>query len=365
MAHDTSNKRLGLVAPKDLETLIRDLEAITPWRGLLKSAVGFGLFLTLALVAILSPSPLVSFIAACLAGLLSTTLLVMTHDALHRTLTGWAWYDELYPMAVSYPLLWPHQTYREIHKIHHKMNGNDENDPERVQWTEEEYARANRVVKWYVRNQWVIDIFVMGGMGYILATLARAIPFSRHVSSIRRALLIDAVGIIGTNAIIYSMCIAYGYGLKYFLLYLLVERMVGGLQQLRAHTEHYGLFGRGAHYFETQIFNCRNINTSRIVSYFFNGLNFHSVHHAFVKVPFYNLAEAHRRLVAVYGDKLPFLEEDSYLGVALRSIKKPILIGETDPGSPVGQARMKPINRPAAEARQNQVSEGDKWKRAI
>jgi hypothetical protein len=62
---------------------------------------------------------------------------------------------------------------------------------------------------------------------------------------------------------------------------------------------------------------------------------------------------------------LPFLEEDSYLGVALRSIKKPILIGETDPGSPVGQARMKPINRPAAEARQNQVSEGDKWKRAI
>jgi fatty acid desaturase len=77
------------------------------------------------------------------------------------------------------------------------------------------------------------------------------------------------------------------------------------------------------------------------VSFFFNGLNFHSVHHAFVKIPFYNLGEAHRRIVAAYGDKCPVLEDDSYLEVAIRSIRRPLLIGETDPGSPVGQSRMK------------------------
>jgi fatty acid desaturase len=185
----------------------------------------------------------------------------------------------------------------------------------------------------------------MGGIGYIIGTLNRAAPFARHIKSVRRALIIDAVGIVGVNVVIYSVCIAQGLGLKYFLLYLLVERMVGGLQQLRAHTEHYGRFGKAAHYFETQIFNCRNIRTNQLVSFFFNGLNFHSVHHAFVKVPFYNLGEAHRRLVAVYGDKYPILEEDSYFNVALRSIKRPTLIGETDTGSPVGQSRMKGIKK--------------------
>lgn len=347
MAHDTLNKRLGLVAPKDLESLIRDLEAIRPWRGLLKSGIGYGIFMLLALGAIYSPSPLLSLGLAFVAGLVVTTLMVMTHDAIHRTLTGWAWYDELYPVAVSYPLLWPHQTYRELHKIHHKMNGSDENDPERVQWTEEEYAKAHKFIKSYVRNQWIVDIFVMGGIGYIIGTLNRAAPFARHIKSVRRALIIDAVGIVGVNALIYSVCIAQGLGLKYFLLYILVERMVGGLQQLRAHTEHYGRFGKAAHYFETQIFNCRNIRTNQLVSFFFNGLNFHSVHHAFVKVPFYNLGEAHRRLVAVYGDKYPILEEDSYFNVALRAIKRPILIGETDTGSPVGQSRMKGIKKVA------------------
>jgi fatty acid desaturase len=341
MAHDTSNKRLGLVSPKDLESLIRDLEQIKPWRGLIKSSVGYAVFMTLAIAAVYSPSPAVSIGLAFFAGLVVTTLMVMTHDAIHRTLTGWAWYDELYPVAVSYPLLWPHETYREIHKIHHKMNGSDENDPERVQWTEEEYAKAGKFVQWYVRNQWVVDMFVLGGIGFIFATLARALPFARHVKSMRRALIIDAIGIVGINLFIYGICISQGLGLKYFLLYLLVERMVGALQQLRAHSEHYGRFGKAAHYFETQIFNCRNIRTNNLVSFFFNGLNFHSVHHAFVKIPFYNLGEAHRRIVAAYGDKCPVLEDDSYLEVAIRSIRRPLLIGETDPGSPVGQSRMK------------------------
>ena len=117
MAHDTLNKRLGLVAPKDLESLIRDLEAIRPWRGLFKSGIGYGIFMMLALGAIYSPSPSLSLGLAFVAGLIVTTLMVMTHDAIHRTLTGWAWYDELYPMAVSYPLWWPHQTYREMHRL--------------------------------------------------------------------------------------------------------------------------------------------------------------------------------------------------------------------------------------------------------
>lgn len=332
-----------VISPKDLEALVKDLEEVHPWRGLVKSSLGFLLFIGLAISAVLVQSAPISIGLAIIAGLVVTTLMVMTHDAIHHTLTGWAWYDELYPLAVSYPLLWPHRTYREIHKIHHKMNGSDPNDPERVQWTVEEYDKANSFMKFYVRHQWPIDIFILGGIGYIGVTLSKALPFARHIKSVRRALIFDAIGILAVNGLIYGVCIANGLGWKYLFLYFLVERLVGALQQLRAHTEHYGRFGKAGHYFETQIFNCRNIRTNPLVSFFFNGLNFHSVHHAFVKIPFYNLKIAHDRISTKYGERCPILEEDSYLGVAIEAIKKPVLIGDRDPGSQVGQARMEPI----------------------
>lgn len=336
----TTDRIPAIVAPKDLEALVKDLEEVSPWRGFIKSSLGYAAFISLAIGAIWAPDPRVSIALAVIAGLIVTTLMVMTHDAIHRTLTGWKWYDELYPLAVSYPLLWPHRTYSEIHKIHHKMNGSDENDPERVQWTVDEYNRANGIVKFYIRHQWPIDIFILGGLGYIGATLSKALPFARNIKSVRRALIQDTVGILGVNFAIYAACIAVGLGWKYFFLYILVERLVGALQQLRAHTEHYGLFGKAGNYFETQIFNCRNIKTNPFVSFFFNGLNYHSVHHAFVKIPFYNLKEAHQRIVAKYGDKCPVLEDESYISVAVRAIRQPTLIGPGDPDHPTGQMKM-------------------------
>lgn len=111
-----------------------------------------------------------------------------------------------------------------------------------------------------------------------------------------------------------------------------MERCTGAVMQWRSHIEHYGLWGKGRHYFETQVYTCRNIVTNGFTSWFFNRLNFHSVHHAFPRVPFYLLETAHRRFLELYGSAtIEHLVEDSgYLATSLRLATNPCVIGAAD-----------------------------------
>ncbi|MEY3902213.1 MAG: hypothetical protein RL189_1519, partial [Pseudomonadota bacterium] len=193
-------------------------------------------------------------------------------------------------------VLWPHGIYSELHKLHHKMNGMDSRDPERVTYTESEYQNANVFVRFYIRNQLPLAIFVGGGIGMIIGHLSRAAGFMKQSRGLRRQTAYDLLGILLLNGILYTLAAAHGQLGKALLLYFIVERIGGGLLQLRAHVEHYGLSGKRSNYFATQLHTCRNIETTRTMSWLMNGLNFHSIHHAFPKVPFYNLEEATRRM---------------------------------------------------------------------
>jgi fatty acid desaturase len=61
--------------------------------------------------------------------------------------------------------------------------------------------------------------------------------------------------------------------------------------------------------------------------FFFNGLNYHSVHHAFPSIPFYHLREAHTRIRDYCTQKnVPLKEEPGYARVALSIIRKPTFV---------------------------------------
>jgi fatty acid desaturase len=115
-----------------------------------------------------------------------------------------------------------------------------------------------------------------------------------------------------------------GFGWKYLALWVILERVGGGLLQFRAHILHFGLWGKEANFFETQIFNSRNIRTNTFTSWYFVHLNFHSVHHAFPTVPFYNLREAHSRLRRLYSaseGRRELIEDTGYFQTALRLVR--------------------------------------------
>src|SRR6185312_4468066 len=120
--------------------------------------------------------------------------LITTHDAIHHTLTGWRWFDEIVPRLISWPIFWMHGMYAEVHKLHHKMNGDDLADPERIQWTVGEYERAGPLGRFYVRHQWFIDVFVGGGFLLIYETARECLKHYRKSKSIRRQVWLDLVG---------------------------------------------------------------------------------------------------------------------------------------------------------------------------
>ena len=322
-----------MVTAKQLQRAVADLQSTRPGPGLLKVSICSVLFVAGAYVA-MTASSLASFvIAAAFCGLVASVMIITTHDAIHHTLTGLIWFDELFPRLMSWPILWVHSIYSEVHKVHHKMNGDDIADPERVQWTREEYAQASQIGRFYVRHQWLFDIFVFAGFGLIFDTCKKGLRYARVSKSMRRAVLTDITGLLVVNGLIYSVAIAHGNGLRCLAFWLVMERCTGAIMQWRAHVEHYGLWGKGRHYFETQSYTCRNIQTNSFASWFFNRLNFHSVHHAFPKVPFYLLETAHQRFVDLYAKAggEPLVEEQGYVMTAFKLARQPTVIGAPDP----------------------------------
>ena len=298
--------------------LFTDLHRISPWRGLLRFLLGLAPVAALT-YATFSATSTTAFVALGIAtGFAYASLLILTHDALHHTLTGWTWFDELVPRLISAPALWPHGLYSELHKIHHKMNGVDLRDPERVQWTQGEYDQASPWGKWCARHQWFLSLFVWGGLGMIaVSRQSRLDAYGRNTPRLKTALVTDTLGTIAVNGAIYAFAYSQGSALRYFALFWMLERTVGFVHQLRAHVEHYGLWTRAENGVATQVFNSRNLSASPLVSVYFNRLNYHSAHHAFPRIPFYLLPETTRRLEALYGTERPLPRSLSYFSYGL------------------------------------------------
>jgi fatty acid desaturase len=314
---------------RELAKAVAKYESISPWPGLLRTTATMSLFLALTYVTF-NVEHLGAYLGcALLSSLVFFTLMATTHDGMHRTLTGITWFDELFPRLISYPVFHPHGTYGELHKIHHSMNGANEDDPERLQWTEEEYNKAGKLGRWYARNLVWVNIILGGGIGLIFRFYRHGFKYSKN-PKIRLMLWTDVLGIVAVNTLIYSVVYANDFVLEYFLFYLVIEKVVGGILSLRAHVEHYGLWGKRGNFYETQVHTCRNIETSRLVSWYFNGLNFHSIHHAFPRIPFYNLREAHKSAEEVlqkHGLELP--TERLYSRSLFKIIANPQLISSS------------------------------------
>lgn len=336
------DKKEAWVAARDLQSAVRDLQTTEPGPGLRKTLVLGILTLGFIALAMTSIQNSAFWLYAGLAGFVFGAWIITSHDAIHHTLTGWVWFDEVIPRLFSFPMLWTHGTYAEIHKLHHKMNGDDVTDPERVQWTREEYEDATPLQRFYVRHQWWIDIFVFAGIGLIVKTVYQGCKFFSKSKGLRRQMGLDLAGIAAAQGLIYTLAIKNGVGLDWLFCWLIMERFSGGIMQWRSHIEHYGLWGKGRHYFETQAYNCRNITTSPLVSWYFNHLNFHSVHHAFPRVPFYKLETAHRRFHELYGRQgvEPLVQVDGYLKTTWRLMRQPRVIGPVDPTSGHGARQM-------------------------
>jgi fatty acid desaturase len=336
------NKQLSNDVIRDLRSTVADLETVNPWIGLWRFCSLGLLVLGFVILAWTSHRPILFFGYTAIAGVFYAFWFICSHDAVHRTLTGWTWFDDVLPRLVGYPMLWVPSAYAYLHRLHHGWNGINLQDPERVQWTVAEYEQASPLTQWYVRHQWVIDLLIFGGFGMIAKTILKAVRLGHEIPVLHRLLLLDAVGIFVAQTICVLIAASYHRLWDYVLFWLVLERIIGIIVQARDHLEHYGLWGKASRYQFTQLYACRNLKTNALVTWLMGGLSYHSVHHAFPQIPFNRLSEAFDRVQAVLEHHgLPTMTVGAgYVSETLELSFEPSLIGDAGDGEITGRFQM-------------------------
>jgi fatty acid desaturase len=277
--------------PLALRPLIRDLHAVVvdlharpippAWGRLLVllallAAGGFGFWQ-------LQAWPL-RLAAALLLALAETLLLIATHEACHGILLGRQRLELALAALISWPMAWPLFTYRLLHLLHHRWNGRDKRDPERI--------HHQQPGCWW----WLV---LAGGAGLILRTLQEALRLQGQHPALRRALVLDGLGIVLVQALIVVLVIKYGNVMVYALSWLFVERVAGGLLQLRGAIEHWQLWQPQPHPLLSQLYGSRTVAVPNWLNGWLGGLPHHSAHHAFPGLATARLPQATARLQAV------------------------------------------------------------------
>ncbi|UKO99882.1 fatty acid desaturase family protein [Nostoc sp. UHCC 0870] len=326
----------------DLQQVTADLHQVNPGVGLLRFSLVGLVFISCVALAWLMQNNILFVSATIIAGISYCFWLVCTHDMSHCTLTGWIWFDTVIPRLISWPMLWPYSLYAELHGLHHGWNGSDFRDPERVQWTWQEYQQAHPILQWYVRHQWGCDIFLLGGLGLIIKTFMMAVRLQNLSSRMRRQLLLDVSGMLMIQVVLLTIVILHGELLRYILFWVMMERVIGIIMQTRDHLEHYALWGKFTNHQLTQLYTSRNLRTIPLLGWFMGGLNYHAVHHAFPGIPFNQLPAAFERVQGVLVKHgLPPMQLDSgYIKSSYELSHHPSLIGEATTSEICGDRMM-------------------------
>jgi fatty acid desaturase len=312
----------------ELQAAIADLRQVNPRVGLFRFMTIGGIVLSLMAVAWSRDNLLVFAVITAIAGIFYAFWIICSHDSVHQTLTGWQWFETISPRLTTWPMFWPYGTYALLHRLHHGWNGIDLRDPERVQWTQVEYQQANPLLRWYVRHQGLLDMFVLGGIGLILKTLIHGWKLRTVLPQLRTQIWLDLTGILAIQGGLLVFFGQRGQIDRYLLFWLILERSIGAVAQMRDRLEHYGLWGQNNGYQLTQLYACRNLDTNPAVGWLMGGLDYHAVHHAFPDIPFNQLPVAFDRLQAVLQrhDLPPMLQGQGYLQETIELNRHPATI---------------------------------------
>ena len=328
---DLSNEKVRVLATPAVHAAVTGLFKVDPWRGVWRTVFNIVVANTMLFLTLATESWVIFVPLAIVTGFFYSSIMITTHDAMHHTLSGWYWFDELVPRFYSYFIFWPHGLYGELHRLHHKFNGRDFEDPENPTVTARAYSQSNRVGKFCLRHKVALSLFVYGGIGLIVQHVVEGFRRWNTHKPVRLLIFTDILGILTATAITIAVLNYTGITWKYVFYLLLVERVLGFAMQLRLHIEHYGLWGDHSAIIETRLYNCRNIMTNAVGEWFYNGLNYHSVHHAFPAIPYYHLRQAHENIsVLCENGGHPLPTEIGYFHTIFKLAKRPVYIHPTN-----------------------------------
>jgi fatty acid desaturase len=181
-----------------------------------------------------------------MAGVAYALLLIATHEMVHGTLLGWRRIETMIACLLSWPMAWPYLTYARLHRLHHRWNGRDPRDPERTDVLLVERLQASPLRRWQQSHQQPWRILVLGGVGLIADTMIKGLQLQRVDPRLGLARLGDGIGVVVVHTAMLSVAVVKGEIWHYLLFWLVLERVIGGIVQLRGLVEHHGLWQQHA-----------------------------------------------------------------------------------------------------------------------
>ncbi|MFM7676337.1 MAG: fatty acid desaturase family protein [Synechococcus sp.] len=289
---DREQRRADRLMTEGIEALVRPLFQVNQALGWFRLAVL--LIPSLACLWLYWQEPNLGLaLLWLLAGtLVYSLLMISTHDISHATLLHMGSLEQAVGCALSWPVGWPYLTYRNLHMLHHRMNGMDLRDPERREPTEEEAAKAGPLRRLHFRHPFWVSVLVMGGIQLIVSMFWFGLKLRDTHSRLTAGLRNDTIGIVLVQVALFTWAITQGQLLRLVIVLLVVERVVGAVMQARGMIEHHGLWKRWTTYELTQLYTSRNIAAGPVVNFLMGGLPHHSLHHAYPSIPYHALPQA-------------------------------------------------------------------------
>ena len=271
---------------------IRDLHRLKPWHSV-RILVFLGIWLAAATIALHVPLLPVRLACYFVIGATIQGLAILMHEGVHRILFRNRFWNRWVAFACGVPALLSVTAYRVGHLPHHRHE-RGAGDPDEL----ENLSRGPRVLAVLFCLTFLFgDVFGFYRVGPLNAWRGR--PEERRDIAVEYAIIVAACA--AAFAMVPTAVLVHGW-----LFPALVARQLTNVRTLAEHI----LTGHDNRFTAT-----RTVTSSRWVSFFMCNLNYHTAHHLFPGVPWYNLRHLHGLLAAdlaragaqVYGSYSRFL----------------------------------------------------------
>jgi fatty acid desaturase len=292
---------------------VRRLSQVSNLRGALAIAREWSLIAGLVTAAVLSGEPLVWGIAGVLIATRQHALLILMHDAAHgRLMRGRALNDAVGDLFLALPNNVMLRRYRIRHSAHHGFANDRTRDPDRTTIAADDQwhfprarlsgitvflrdllglnsGRAMRVVTLYA--PWPV---LMAGLWKTQEAVEPADAPATRAEAVRVGLYVVALSA--------GLVLSGGWAVYLALWVLPSMTVLPALLRLRGISEHEGDMGTD------EVSVSRHVEAGMAEAFVISPfhINYHTAHHLFPSVPWYNLPALHARLMeeAAYRERL-------------------------------------------------------------
>lgn len=263
---------------------IRVLSILQPWKSIAAILLEWWLIICCVCTHKIYPSSWVYLIVWLVISTRLYALYSLIHEAIHFSITrNKKWNDVIGQFFLGFPLLISLSTMRKAHLAHHKYL-QTELDPEMKHLDYKEFQFPK--TKMQLVKLFLLDI---SGVNFVYYKLLKLVNILRHISSIKFNDVFDLM-LLG----IYFL-VAYKFNfVDDLILYWLIPfaTLYQLLNRIRLSTEHFNIDSHN------------NLKTRSVIPSFVErciftpyNLGYHTEHHLYPGVPFYNLPKLNQALI--------------------------------------------------------------------